>query len=400
MIKVVVKVIFGGISKIMPKDKNLIILAGTSNAQYNENTRYLFEYISSHPESELNPFWVTTSQEVFDFLTERKLNVFWHKSFKSIWLHLRAGFVVGTGIEFPNILNCIGGKTIKICLHHAMGPRSTNAGYEYPKNHKGPRYFRTSLEIVEELHKWDFFNFTSKYMSMAVGKLQYLMPKHKRMVWGYPRNDHLFQFKDVDSSFKYVSALFPDIKFPSKIILFSPTFRINDRSISFPINLLKGFDLDKLNKFLMEQDAFLLVSRHPYMDKWEDFSTVDRIRYIKPAPLFDINLLLPEVSILITDYSSIATDFGVLDRPIVYVLPDYEEFLYDRGLLEDMRDNNLAGQEALVFQDLIDILQKYLSDPKLDQDLRKKYLRKYYDLELKNSCQAIQEFMLEKRNEI
>ena len=41
----------------------------------------------------------------------------------------------------------------------------------------------------------------------------------------------------------------------------------------------------------------------------------------------------------------------LLDRPLLYVMPDYDQFLYERGLLEDMRDD-LPGYEANDYEEL------------------------------------------------
>ena len=395
MIKSILKKLINLISSFHPKDKSLVLIMGTSIEQYNENARYFYEYLVNRNDSVFKPMWITQNEEVYHYLKNKNWPVMKQKSVEGLFYFLKAGFIIGTGIEFPNLLSAVGGKTVKLCLHHASGPRSTNAGYEYPKNYKGERKFRTSFEIIQELHKWDYFNFTSKFMSMVHGKLQYLMPTYKRLVLGYPRMDHLFKHKKVKTPYEYALQIKKEISPSTKIVLFAPTFRIEDTTISFPINLLSGFNLEMLDNFLMENDLLLLVSRHPYMNKLEDFSKCKRIQYIFPGPLFDINLLLPEVSVLITDYSSIATDFAVMDRPILYVLPDYDSFLYDRGLIEDMRASGMAGKEALNFSEFLTYLKEYSRDFSLDSDMRTKYLQRYYDLNLSESCKNTYEAMVE-----
>ena len=81
-----------------------------------------------------------------------------------------------------------------------------------------------------------------------------------------------------------------------------------------------------------------------------------------------------------------------MDRPIIYVMPDYDYYLYDFGLLEDMR-GNLPGLEAKSMRDLKDHIMHSLKNPHEMQFERKKYLKKYYDVDNFNSCEKISNFI-------
>ena len=50
----------------------------------------------------------------------------------------------------------------------------------------------------------------------------------------------------------------------------------------------------------------------------------------------NVNNTLCVADILITDYSSIAFDYAILERPIVAFAYDYKEYLETRGLNEDL----------------------------------------------------------------
>ena len=128
------------------------------------------------------------------------------------------------------------------------------------------------------------------------------------------------------------------------------------------------------------------------MENLEDFSDCTNIQYISYNPLVDINQLLPEMDLLITDYSSIATDYMLMDRPVIYVMPDYDDYLYSFGLLEDMR-SNLPGLESKNISDLKNYIVRSLKDPHKMQSERKKYLKKYYDIDNSNSCEKISIFI-------
>jgi CDP-glycerol glycerophosphotransferase len=55
------------------------------------------------------------------------------------------------------------------------------------------------------------------------------------------------------------------------------------------------------------------------------------VRSIGSAVVADITPVLPAVDALVTDYSSLAYDVGLLAMPVVYLAPDPEEYARSRG---------------------------------------------------------------------
>lgn len=49
----------------------------------------------------------------------------------------------------------------------------------------------------------------------------------------------------------------------------------------------------------------------------------------------DVQELLIAADFLISDYSSIITDFALLNKPILIYCPDLEDYLSDRGFNQD-----------------------------------------------------------------
>ena len=64
----------------------------------------------------------------------------------------------------------------------------------------------------------------------------------------------------------------------------------------------------------------------------------DCVRLATHEQLPDVNSFLPFVDVLITDYSALYHDFLLLDRPILFVPYDYEEFEQQNGFLYDYCD--------------------------------------------------------------
>ena len=373
------------IGNLIPVNKNLILFTGTSLSTYNESARYLYEYLLGN--NKVSIVWVTNSKVVHDHLNNLGHPVVLHRSLKGLWHYIRSGVIVFTGTSYPNLFKFVSKSTIKICLYHGMGPRSTNSVDGIVS--------RDPLDILRKYHQFDYFNFTSKYTNTLVGRLQFLLPKNKRITFGLPRCDHLLDKDEVEKSrinknqLRELNYLIDE---GTKCILYSPTWRSGINSLSFPLSEISNFNIYSYDQWLKENNILFFISVHPHMENLEDFSNCSNIQYINHNPLMDINQLLPEMDLLITDYSSIATDYMLMDRPIIYVMPDYDYYLYDFGLLEDMR-GNLPGLEAKSMRDLKDHIMHSLKNPHEMQFERKKYLKKYYDVDNFNSCEKISIFI-------
>ena len=120
-----------------------------------------------------------------------------------------------------------------------------------------------------------------------------------------------------------------------RLLLYAPTWR-DGRSEAF---LADGLDVAALDALLEEQDAVLIIKMHPQGDigvfeaAGVTASSVRRI-LLGAADHVDVNVLLRTVDCLITDYSAISVDYALLRRPIVYFMPDLEEYESSRGLYE------------------------------------------------------------------
>jgi CDP-glycerol glycerophosphotransferase len=78
---------------------------------------------------------------------------------------------------------------------------------------------------------------------------------------------------------------------------------------------------------------------------------------------------LPGIDLLITDYSSIAFDFALTGRPILFLAPDIAEYSTSRGLYEPYRD--FSGRtEVTSWGALLDLLRSIDGDPSVEKKAR------------------------------
>lgn len=67
---------------------------------------------------------------------------------------------------------------------------------------------------------------------------------------------------------------------------------------------------------------------------------------------FQINTLLSKADALISDYSSVAVDYMLLDRPLAFMLEDVEQYQESRGFVFDNIHDCLPGAELYTYEDL------------------------------------------------
>lgn len=379
------------IGNTVPKQKKLILFTGSTTSHYNESGKYLYEYFSN--KEDFIAVWLTRSNTVYKYLdSQNNRNVVFVKSIQGMLCFLRAGTIVSTGGSSPNIFRLVGNKTVTITLGHGVGPRSANAVDDELNDNP---LAKSALSNLQYLHKFDYLNFTSKFTIITIGKLQFMIPKNKRILLGYPRCDHLFDINYAVSKLNdkvFYNSVFSGMGDTEKVILYSPTWRPNNRKQSLPMRLLSGFDIGHFDRWLENSNLYLLISVHPIVEREYEIKHCSRIKYIEDDPLVDINQIIMEADLLITDYSSIATDYMIMDRPVLYVMPDYDFYLYEYGMIEDFR-LNLPGYEAKTFDELCDLIIVSINAPGKHKGKRKAYLSRYYDTSITDSSYKCYQFI-------
>ena len=87
--------------------------------------------------------------------------------------------------------------------------------------------------------------------------------------------------------------------------------------------------------------------------------------------------MLLECDILLTDYSSVYFDFLLLDRPIIYIPYDLEEYKRERGLLYDF-DEVTCGDKTLTQKQFIESIKNNLENPAKDELKRKEITERFH----------------------
>jgi len=366
------------------KQQNIIILSSINNYSYKTNTRYLFEYFSKNL-SQYDVYYVTESAEIKDYFEANNFKYLSKKNlFKYIWITIKTKIVINAGDGYFNFLNLINKDVIKICTMHGNSPKTTLPS-NYHKNKIGYNDF-------------DYISFNNKYSSKKIGIDNFSLDKKKILVLGSPQCDQYFNTKRVEErkiskvwSHKLNNNFIKD----SKTILYTPTWR--PYNYPNPITNVKNFEWIKFNSFLSKNNFFFFYSFHAIDDDNEHKFNSSNIAYINESKehLYDTNDFMNEVDCLVNDYSNTNTDFSILNRPQIYIMPDYNKYIEKKGFTEDY-SLFVSGDNILDFDKLCAALLNALKSPeylKHTEEARQNLLKKYSSIEIKNSCKEYQNFI-------
>ena len=221
---------------------------------------------------------------------------------------------------------------------------------------------------------------------------------------GYPRNDYLFQnFGERQNNFLKHLRLDKYIK----VFLWMPTFRsssvisldeqyFNSRT-GLPIIETES-QLDQFNNFLKSINSVCIFKVHHLQASLRPFQkSFSNIILLHDEDIQKYGLqlyqIVPMADCLITDYSSIANDFMLLDRPIIYTVDDYEEYKNSRGFIPEDPIKYFAGECVKDYADFTKAIKHVAGGQDLYKEERKEVLPQMHTHADGNSSKRIVEFL-------
>jgi CDP-glycerol glycerophosphotransferase (TagB/SpsB family) len=197
-------------------------------------------------------------------------------------------------------------------------------------------------------------------------------------VSGYPRNDHLLLGKEQRSEIRQqVDAAAGNHDGPSlgsfqKVLIWMPTFRNNTHKKDWQDGVeagnpfyIKDFDVQQFNRILKECNACCLVKPHPMAVKYKDTRSLSHLIFIDDKWISDRGIslyqLVGSTDLLISDVSSVVTDYLLLDQPILCVSTDFEIYKENRGFyfeeIEEWLPGPVLRSQEMFFRALEQVLK-------------------------------------------
>lgn len=343
------------------KTKNRVVLLSRQSDRKSLDFKLLEEYIKENTNIEIICMCKSLGNNLFDKI---KYCLYMLKIMNNI---AKAKICITDGYSIPvSLLNHKEELTI-IQMWHASGA-TKKFGYQVLDKKEG-----SSIEIAEIMKMHKNYNYVLA-PSKKTGKIfseAFNVSEDKIKVIGLPRIDYLR--KEDKKLEKEFYNDYPNFK-NKKVVLYVPTFRKGKTANATEL-------IEKINK-----DKYaLIVRKHPL-----DTEEIERDYLVDSK--YDTMDLLKIADIIITDYSAIAYEASVLNKPIYFYVYDIEEYKENRGLNVDITKE----MKEETFKDIDSLVKAIESDSYNFKELykfRDKYVEVYNENNIKNLTEFIKENM-------
>lgn len=240
--------------------------------------------------------------------------------------------------------------------------------------------FKMRLNYVSCEKRYEYMTVTSEIYANIHAQI-FGLKKGQMLITGCAKGDWLF----IENREKLKGFTIPGAY---KYIFWLPTYRFSEKSIEKPrdgdLNLETGLplissqeDLIILNEILMFYNMILFIKLHPFQDdKVMHCNGLSNIILLDNDLLIEkdiqVNQLLSMADALISDYSSVAVDYLLLDRPIGFIVDDINSYSLNRGFIFENVLEWLPGKCIFRKEELQDFIKEIAFNIDSDKFKRQK----------------------------
>lgn len=362
------------LSFLVPRNKKIWVLGSSFGKRFADNPKYFYLYLNQYKKEEVRAVWITGDQGTLELLRKHNLEVYHRNSFKGIWYCLKSAIYIYDNYS-KDISFWLSGGATKVNLWHGSGNKKTNYDNKFDRvRHPRSNWerFKTALRRMSDEKPHHYTLATSPMMADIFTSAFNTNLEHI-IIEGYPRNDVLFEnnLKKIYTELEEKSLkMINDCKLSSsKIILYMPTFR-DSEALFF-----KVMNLERFNDFLLNQNMIFFTKLHPKSKLKEAFLKVEYTNIKNIDAGVDPYTILKYADLLVTDYSSIYSDYLMLNRPSVLFPYDFEEYTADTRECYFEYDDYMPEIKAYNMEELMQYMLLVMEDDKYEKgriDLRNK----------------------------
>lgn len=345
-IKTIIRIILYSLNNLLVRlmgifirrDKKIVLFGAWMGEKYADNSRFLYQYLYVHKEKLglKKIIWITRNNDVNEKLNRNGFESYLVGTKESRYWHLKSGIHIicnmsaKSGSHEPDIDVRYSTGAKKVQLWHGVGIKAVGA----KANVGGGKRSNWVVDFAnkELIRKIGFLGGWGEPKILCTSELNKKINIGNSKI--HPKNAFLSVYPRYGTCtflFEEEKNIIESITNHRLSVLFLPTFR--DKNSSF---VLPTENLDFIN-FLAEHDVLWI--QKPHQADMERHNKYNNENILNLEASFDINTILRNVDIVVSDYSSAAFDAIFLKKPVVMYVPDIDEFMTGpNGLLMDLRE--------------------------------------------------------------
>ena len=383
--KILVAKLLYRIGYYLPVKSKRIVFESFLGKQYSCNPKAIYEYmVKHHPEYQM--YWSVDARFMDNFASQ-ELRMIRRFTLKWIWIMATSKYWF-TNSRMPMRIKKTK-KTIYVQTWHGTPLKKLAFDMEnvHIRNATTDKY---KDDFYRESRRWDYLLSPNRY-STDIFKRAFRFDQ-TIIEQGYPRNDIL----TTGNNTEYIGAIKEKLGLPvdKKVILYAPTWRDNEFHETGGYKFDLPIDLTLLKQKYGETHVILLRMHYLVAENF-DLSTYAGFAYDFSNGI-DITDLYLVSDLLITDYSSVFFDYGILGRPILFYMYDIETYRdVLRGFYFDI-ETEAPGPIVKDMTELVTAIDRFIMDGiYLDyQSNYEKFYHKYCALEKGNAAKQVVENIL------
>lgn len=361
------------------RDPSIVLFGAWFGEKFADNSRFLYQYLSNNRE-ELglsHVVWVTNNKSVLEKLRGKGYEAYLMESEESKAFHKKAKYhiicnshktqkKIDSNGEIQmisgDILDDLSYGAVRINLWHGIGgPKAVGLKSNSYKEKRAKHPVISSIYEFMIHHSKNYQRFFRDRNGWAF--CYRLAPSDTEMKaicddhgcsesmcihTNYPRNCECLQL------FEEEQLLIEKMRNYDSVILYLPTFR---SEAAYKQENIAA----ELRDFLSDNKVLWIEKPHSAAVSYS--CVTSEINVVRLNADFDINVLMPYITILITDYSSVRMDAVYHRKPVFYYVPDFQEYKEgSNGFLDDP-EKLMCGPILYTTNELRDSLVKFIKNP-------------------------------------
>lgn len=350
--------------------RDTVLFGAWFGDKFADNTRFLYQYLSENKEKLglKHVVWVTRNEDVLRMLQDMGYEAYMMDSPESVrfhktaFMHLVCNSTTNRNGSIPDIDIRYSFGAKRVNLWHGVGAVKGVgcASKEYQRRKENNKLVYAVKEGLERIRLyrqfvigtggWGDFYFlsSSEAVTKQTEKFSYIPRKHF-IDSQYPRTCPCVRLTPREQE------VLDQLQGYDKVVVYLPTFRTGENSFDFSTVAEQLEDLLEQENILWVQKAHSASRREMAKDSKRNILNLE--------PSFDVSVLIRHCNVLVTDYSSAASDARFFHKPVLFYVPDLEAYMNGDNGVTPEAEELMRGPHLFNIEELRETLVKAIRDP-------------------------------------